>query len=80
MGQSIPGIANWGLDITMVVAFIGIVVSNLKNHSDWACAITAGIGVFYTHDWPLETGLLFSSLLAIAVGIIIDYMNKGETK
>lgn len=76
LGQQIPNITSWGLDIAMVVAFIGIVVPHLKNHADWACAITAGISALLTFDWPHQTGLLFSSFIAIAVGVILEYIQK----
>lgn len=78
LGQQIPNITSWGLDIAMVVAFIGIVVPHLKNRADWACAMTAGISALLTFDWPHQTGLLFSSFIAIAVGVLLDVMQKKE--
>lgn len=78
LGKSIPNITEWGLDIAMIVAFIGIVVPILKRHADWACAITAGISALLTYDWPHQTGLLFSSFIAIGVGMIVNSMEKKE--
>ena len=72
LGQSNPDITNWGLDIAMVVAFIGIVVPHLKNQADWACALTAGVSALLTHSWPHQTGLLFSSFVAIVVGVLLS--------
>lgn len=72
LGQQIPDLTKWGLDIAMVVAFIGIVVPILKNKAQWACAITAFFTALLTHDWPHQTGLLFASLAAIAVGVLIS--------
>lgn len=72
LGGQIPGLASWGLDIAMVVAFIGIVVPALKQRADWACATTAFTSAVVTHAWPYQTGLLFSSLLAVAVGIYLS--------
>ena len=69
LGERIPGLENWGLDIAMIVAFIGIVVPALKQRADWACAATAFTAALLTHDWPHQSGLLFSSLLAITVGM-----------
>ena len=80
MGQSIPDIASWGLDVAMVVAFIGIVVPALQKHADWACAFTAAISICFTYHWPHQTGLLFSSLLAIAVAMFIEYLQSGVKK
>ena len=44
LGQQIPDITAWGLDVAMVVAFIGIVVPLLKQRAQWVCAGTAVIG------------------------------------
>ena len=72
LGGQVPGLANWGLDIAMVVAFIGIVVPALKQRADWACAAIAFVSALLTYDWPYQTGLLFSSLLAVATGIVLS--------
>ena len=69
LGEQVPGLADWGLDVAMIVAFIGIVVPLLKARADWACAIVAFVSALLTHNWPHQTGLLFSALLAIAVGL-----------
>lgn len=71
LGQQIPDITNWGLDVAMVVAFVAIVVPLLKNYADWACALTAAVSAVLSYGWPHQTGLLFSSFMAIAVGVLI---------
>ncbi|WP_022950408.1 AzlC family ABC transporter permease [Leucothrix mucor] len=71
VGESVPDMTQWGLDIAMVVAFIGIVVPALQHLAHWACAATAAVSILLTYDWPHQSGLLFSSLLAIAVGILV---------
>ena len=70
-GAQIPDIANWGLDIAMVVAFVGIVVPMLVDRATLACAMTAGIAMLLTHDWPNQIGLFASALIAIAVGVLV---------
>ncbi len=72
LGQQVPDLTKWGLDIAMVVAFVGIVVPILKNKAQWACAGTAFFTMLITHSWPHQTGLLFSSFLAIAVGVLLS--------
>lgn len=72
LGQEIPDLTKWGLDIAMVVAFVGIVVPILKNRAQWACATTAFFGALITHSWPYQSGLLLSSLLAISVGVLLS--------
>jgi 4-azaleucine resistance transporter AzlC len=72
LGEQIPGLADWGLDVAMIVAFVGIVVPALKSRADWVCAATALLAALMTYDWPHQIGLLFSSLLAIAVGLMLS--------
>ena len=72
LGHEVPDLTKWGLDIAMVVAFVGIVVPILKNKAQWACAGTAFFSALLTHSWPHQTGLLFSSLIAIAVGLLLS--------
>lgn len=73
IGQSIPDMASWGLDMAMVVAFIGIVVPCLHNRATLACAIVAGGLSLITYQWPHKTGLLFSAVVAIAVAMYIEH-------
>lgn len=70
LGEQVPGLESWGLDVAMVVAFIGIVVPALRRRADWACAATAFVAALLTHHWPHQSGLLLASLAAIAVGMI----------
>ena len=77
MGQEVPKLTEWGLDIAMVVAFVGIVVPLLKNKAQWACAITAFFAAIITQSWPHQSGLLLSSLLAILVGVFLSQKNKN---
>jgi 4-azaleucine resistance transporter AzlC len=69
LGEQIPGLADWGLDVAMIVAFVGIVTPALKQGADWACAAVAFVAAILTYDWPHQSGLLLSSLLAICVGL-----------
>ena len=77
LGQHIPGVTEWGLDIAMILAFIAIVVPLLKTNSHICCALVAMASSVITLHWPYQIGLLFSSLLAIGVGVLIDnYQDK----
>lgn len=80
IGQKVPDMTTWGLDVAMVVAFIGIVVPALKNRSHWACAATAFVAAILCYDWPHQTGLLFASLLAISVGVLLDRKTLKEIR
>ena len=80
LGQEIPDITSWGLDVAMVVAFVTIVAPLLKNYADWACALTAGVSAVLTYHWPHQTGLLFSSFIAITVGVALGYKQPKVDK
>jgi predicted branched-subunit amino acid permease len=62
----------------MVVAFVGIVVPALKRRADWACAAVALATAVITHGWPHQSGLLFSSLLAVATGMALARTRADE--
>lgn len=79
IGQSVPDMASWGLDMAMVVAFIGIVVPCLHNKATVACALVAGGCSIITYQWPHKTGLLFSAVAAIAVAMTIEKQSPLET-
>ena len=72
LGERIPGLTDWGLDVAMIVAFVGIVVPALKRRADWACGAVALVCTLLSYQWPYQTGLLFSSLLAIGVGVVLS--------
>ncbi len=70
-GVQIPELKEWGLDVAMVVALVGIIAPSLKTKAQWGCALLAFILSVLTYSWPHQTGLLFSSLLAITFGVMI---------
>ena len=72
-GELIPDLSRWGLDVAMVVAFIGIVTPLLKNHASWACAMTAMLSTLLTIHWPYQLGFLFSCVIAIGIGVLIGH-------
>ncbi len=76
IGQSVPNMAEWGLDMAMVVAFIGIVVPCLHNRATLACAVVAGGLSLISYDWPHKTGLLFSAISAIWVAMYLEKQEK----
>jgi len=80
LGEHIPDIKSWGLDVAMVVAFIGIVVPLLKTKAHWVCAGVATVVALISHDWPHQTGLLISSISAIAIGLGMEYWNRQQAE
>jgi predicted branched-subunit amino acid permease len=80
LGQRIPNITGWGLDVAMVVAFIGIVVPALQSRAQWACALSASVCSLLTWDWPHQSGLLLTALVAIIVGVVLERRDNRASK
>lgn len=78
LGKVLPDMTTWGLDIAMVVAFISIVVPALKKFPQWACAVVAIVCSLYMRDWPNQSGLIVSALLAVTTGVILERRKKYE--
>ena len=78
-GNQFPQLSSFGLDIAMVVAFIGIVVPHLKMPSHWVCALVAALSGTITYDWPNQSGLLFSSVIAIISGVVLENAFNKKT-
>lgn len=72
VGSEFEGIQEFGLEIAMVVAFAGIVVSQLKNTSHYCCLLVAALAAIVSYDWPHQTGILFASFAGILAGLIAD--------
>lgn len=80
-GDRFPALTHFGLDIAMVVAFIGIVVPLLKLPSHWICALIAAFSGVLTYHWPHQSGLLFSALIAIGGGVISEnWLSRPSTR
>ncbi|QOL27233.1 AzlC family ABC transporter permease [Thalassotalea sp. LPB0316] len=77
LSQTMPNMADWGLDVAMAVAFIGIVVPSIYNKPTLMCALVAAVLSVLTYHWPNKVGLLFSSVCAIGVAL---YLEKQTTK
>lgn len=77
VGKQLPNMTSWGLDVAMVVAFISIVVPALKKFPQWACAAVAVVCSILMRDWPNQSGLMISSLLAVVTGMVLE---KGMKK
>ncbi len=71
-GSRLQGLADWGLEFAMVVTFIGIVVPLVTDRPMLLTAIVAVVTGLLTRDWPHNSGLIFASLAAIAVGYVAE--------
>ncbi len=69
---------SWGLEVAMVVAFIGIVAPLLVDHLKWLCALLAGSIALLTHSWPYQSGILLAATVAILIPTWLGLRKKGD--
>jgi 4-azaleucine resistance transporter AzlC len=67
LGAQIP--ASWGLDFTLALTFIALVVPALKDRPGVAAALTAGVVAILAYPLPYKLGLIAAALAGIAVGL-----------
>ncbi len=72
LADTLPNIREWGLEIAMIVAFIGIIVPALKTRAHWACGITSAFAMLMCYDWPYQLGLLFTVLISVLLGLLVE--------
>lgn len=70
MGAQVP--ASWGLDFTLALTFIGLIVPALNNYSDVAAALTAGIVALLTIGLPYQLNLVVAALAGIGAGFVLE--------
>ncbi|MFZ2289680.1 MAG: AzlC family ABC transporter permease [Halopseudomonas yangmingensis] len=80
LGQSLPGMAGWGLDFAMVATFIGIVVPALRTRPMLVAALVAGAVAVVAYDLPYQLGLMLAALLGVASGLLAEHLlqRSGE--
>ena len=76
LGAQIDDPLAWGLDIAMVVAFIGVIAPRLTNLPMWSCAIAAFFIALITKDWPYNSGLIFTMISAIGLAMLVSHYQR----
>lgn len=70
LGAQIP--AGWGLDFTLALTFIGLVVPTLTRRPLLGAALAAGTVATLSSGLPYRLGLLAAALTGIAVGVLLE--------
>jgi 4-azaleucine resistance transporter AzlC len=70
LGAQIP--PGWGLDFTVALTFIALVVPALTDRPSVAAALSAGIVALLAASLPYKLGLIIAALAGIAVGLSVD--------
>jgi 4-azaleucine resistance transporter AzlC len=70
LGAQVP--AQWGLDFTLALTFIALVIPALKDRPGIAIALAASLLALLFYSLPYKLGLIFSTLLAIGLGMWLE--------
>jgi 4-azaleucine resistance transporter AzlC len=70
VGAQIP--AGWGLDFTVALTFIALVVPAVTDRPSVAAALAAGIVAVFAAGWPYKLGLIAAALTGILVGLTVE--------
>ena len=75
VGARVP--PEWSLDFALPVTFIAIVVPMLKNRAYIIAAVVAGVGGVILYGLPYKLGYLLAALVAIAVGMTVEWKRRS---
>lgn len=70
LGTQIP--ESWGLDFTLALTFIALVIPALLDRAVTAAALTGGIVAVLAAGLPYKLGLIVAACCGIAVGLLIE--------
>jgi predicted branched-subunit amino acid permease len=70
LGAAVP--ASWGLEFTLPLTFIALVVPNLKSRATVGAAVTAGLAAVLAYSLPYKLGLIAAALIGVMVGLVLD--------
>jgi 4-azaleucine resistance transporter AzlC len=70
LGAQVP--AAWGLDFTLALTFIALVVPALKDRAGVVTAVVASLAALLFFGLPYKLGLIASALVAIAAGMWVE--------
>jgi len=80
LGERIPDAESWGLDVAMPVTFIGMIIPFVTTSSMLVCVLTTGAMALVTNGLPYKLGIILSTLIGIAAGIVTENSKKSFEK
>lgn len=70
LGAAIP--PGWGLDFTLALTFIAIVVPGLKDRPVIGAAVSASLVALAAYTLPYKLGLILAALVGVAAGMLLE--------
>ena len=79
LGSRIPNTTSWGLEIAMIVTFIGMTIPYIRTKPMVVTVLTAGAASVLTLQLPYNLGLIISALLGIGAGVSTEQILSFKT-
>jgi 4-azaleucine resistance transporter AzlC len=80
LGQSVPGLAQLGLDFAMVATFAAIVAPQLRQRPVLAAALAAGGVALLARHLPYKLGLMLAALAGVLAGLLAERLAAGQPR
>jgi len=75
VGGQVP--ESWGLDFTVALTFIGIILPILRDRAVVAAAAAAGLAAVLAYSLPLKLGLIVAAAVGILTGMLVEALTGG---
>jgi predicted branched-subunit amino acid permease len=76
LGAQAP--AELGLDFTLALTFIALLVPALRDRPGALAALAAGVIAVLTYNWPYKLGLMTAALAGIVAGLAAERIGRAE--
>jgi 4-azaleucine resistance transporter AzlC len=76
LGENIPDVSTWGLDVAMPIAFIGMTIPFVNSPSMLICVLVAGAMSLLTYTLPYKSGIFLSTFVGITAGLLTNRRRK----
>jgi 4-azaleucine resistance transporter AzlC len=80
LGQSVPGLAGWGLDFAMLATFSAIVAPQLVKRPALLAALAAGAVALACRGWPYKLDLMLAALAGVVTGVLAEGRKRGMVR
>jgi predicted branched-subunit amino acid permease len=76
IGAAIPDPERWGLEFTLPLTFIAILVPLVRGRSVIVCVLTAAVASLMLNGLPNKLGLVASALIGVAAGTMAALLEQ----
>lgn len=73
LGNSIPGVENWGLDFAMLATFAAIVAPQLRQYPVLVASACAGVVAMSLRGMPYKLDLICAALAGVIAGLLAEH-------